>query len=155
MALIIILWVVLALLALAIIGYYNRFAVLANRIENSYSQIDVQLKKRADLVISNKILIEIKKIGLFYSKKDFENKRESHKKCVNKMKEKGFIEYLYITLEQSEEPKKLSSWNYREKDIEIFGKDNAFFLDESDDNWRKFVDRVGELLKENHKNIQN
>jgi LemA protein len=32
------------------IYYYNRFAILENRIENSSSQIDVQLKKRADLV---------------------------------------------------------------------------------------------------------
>ena len=30
--------------------YYNRFIVLENRIDNSASQIDVQLKKRADLV---------------------------------------------------------------------------------------------------------
>jgi len=32
------------------IVYYNRFVVLGNRIDNSLSQIDVQLKKRADLV---------------------------------------------------------------------------------------------------------
>ena len=30
--------------------YYNRFAVLGNRIDNSLSQIDVQLKRRADLI---------------------------------------------------------------------------------------------------------
>lgn len=30
--------------------YYNRFAVLSNRIENSLSQINVQLKRRADLI---------------------------------------------------------------------------------------------------------
>jgi LemA protein len=30
--------------------YYNRFAVLSNRIDNSLSQIDVQLKRRADLI---------------------------------------------------------------------------------------------------------
>lgn len=32
------------------IYYYNRFTVLENRIDNSLAQIDVQLKKRADLV---------------------------------------------------------------------------------------------------------
>ena len=32
--------------------YYNRFVVLDNRIKNSLAQIDVQLKKRADLVPS-------------------------------------------------------------------------------------------------------
>jgi LemA protein len=30
--------------------YFNRFAVLGNRIENSLSQINVQLKRRADLI---------------------------------------------------------------------------------------------------------
>ena len=32
------------------IAYYNRFVVLANRIDNALSQIDVQLKRRADLI---------------------------------------------------------------------------------------------------------
>lgn len=31
-------------------SYYNRFAVLGNRIDNSLSQINVQLKRRADLI---------------------------------------------------------------------------------------------------------
>jgi len=47
------LWILIALAAiivLAFILYYNRFAILENRIDNSLSQIDVQLKKRADLV---------------------------------------------------------------------------------------------------------
>ena len=30
--------------------YYNRFVVLSNRIKNSLSQINVQLKRRADLI---------------------------------------------------------------------------------------------------------
>lgn len=38
------------LIVLVFIIYYNRFIVLENRIDNSLSQIDVQLKKRADLV---------------------------------------------------------------------------------------------------------
>ncbi|PIN93710.1 hypothetical protein COU54_02025 [Candidatus Pacearchaeota archaeon CG10_big_fil_rev_8_21_14_0_10_31_24] len=40
--------VILALLIL--IFYYNKFVILGNRIDNSLSQIDVQLRKRADLV---------------------------------------------------------------------------------------------------------
>lgn len=46
-------WILLGVLALLIIivfVYFNRFAVLGNRIDNSLSQIDVQLKRRADLV---------------------------------------------------------------------------------------------------------
>ena len=39
-----------ALLVLIFIIYYNRFVTLENRIGNSLGQIDVQLKKRADLV---------------------------------------------------------------------------------------------------------
>jgi LemA protein len=42
--------VVVALVILMIIYYYNKFVVLGNRIDNSLSQIDVQLQKRADLV---------------------------------------------------------------------------------------------------------
>jgi len=49
-------WLVWALLAvaavivLAFIYYFNKFVVLGNRIDNSLAQIDVQLRKRADLV---------------------------------------------------------------------------------------------------------
>jgi LemA protein len=46
-------WILLAVLVLLVIifwSYYNRFAVLGNRIDNSLSQIDVQLKRRADLI---------------------------------------------------------------------------------------------------------
>lgn len=32
------------------VGYYNRFVTLSNRIDNSLSQINVQLKRRADLI---------------------------------------------------------------------------------------------------------
>jgi LemA protein len=38
------------LIVVIVIYYYNRFNVLENRIENSLSQIDVQLKRRADLI---------------------------------------------------------------------------------------------------------
>jgi len=33
-----------------VVYYYNKIIVLSNRIDNAWSQIDVQLKKRADLV---------------------------------------------------------------------------------------------------------
>ena len=47
------LWILLAVLVVIIIifiAYYNKFALLGNRIDNSLAQIDVQLRKRADLV---------------------------------------------------------------------------------------------------------
>ncbi|MFH1310888.1 MAG: LemA family protein [Nanoarchaeota archaeon] len=45
-------WIIglVVLIVLILIIYYNRFITLENRIDNSLSQIDVQLKKRADLV---------------------------------------------------------------------------------------------------------
>lgn len=46
-------WIIIGVVALVIIifiYYYNKFVVLSNRIDNSLSQIDVQLTKRADLV---------------------------------------------------------------------------------------------------------
>lgn len=46
-------WLIIAIAALIVlifIYYFNKFVVLGNRIDNSLAQIDVQLKKRADLV---------------------------------------------------------------------------------------------------------
>jgi len=47
------LWIligVVVFIALVFFMYYNRFAILGNRIDNSLSQIDVQFKRRADLI---------------------------------------------------------------------------------------------------------
>jgi len=41
---------VIALIVIMFIVYYNKFVILGNRIDNSLAQIDVQLKRRADLV---------------------------------------------------------------------------------------------------------
>lgn len=49
----VVLWVVGGVVVLGgiiTIGYYNRFVTLGNRIDNSLSQIDVQLKRRSDLI---------------------------------------------------------------------------------------------------------
>jgi len=46
-------WILIAILAFIVIlfvYYYNKFVLLVQRAQNSLSQIDVQLKKRADLV---------------------------------------------------------------------------------------------------------
>lgn len=42
--------VVLGVLVAFVVGIYNRIVTLENRYENAWSQIDVQLKRRADLV---------------------------------------------------------------------------------------------------------
>ena len=49
-ALLIALAILLGIIVLALIYFFNRFATLGNRIDNSLSQIDVQLKRRADLI---------------------------------------------------------------------------------------------------------
>lgn len=41
---------IVAVIVLMFVYYYNRFVILDNRIDNSLAQIDVQLKRRADLV---------------------------------------------------------------------------------------------------------
>lgn len=49
----IILWIIIIILALVVItfiGLYNHFITLRNRIQNAWSQIDVQLKRRFDLI---------------------------------------------------------------------------------------------------------
>lgn len=42
--------VVVVAVALALIALYNRLIVLRNRVDNAWSQIDVQLKRRYDLI---------------------------------------------------------------------------------------------------------
>ena len=41
---------IILLLVIIVFYYYNRFQILSNRIDNSLSQIDVQLKRRSDLI---------------------------------------------------------------------------------------------------------
>ena len=44
------LWIAIAVVVVIFAFYYNKFVVLGNRIDNSLAQIDVQLRKRSDLV---------------------------------------------------------------------------------------------------------
>jgi LemA protein len=50
--------VVVFLLAIAVVGMYNRLVTLRNRYKNAFSQIDVQLKRRYDLIPN---LVEVAK----------------------------------------------------------------------------------------------
>ena len=54
----IVLVVVVLLLAMAVVGMYNRLVTLRNRYKNAFSQIDVQLKRRYDLIPN---LVEVAK----------------------------------------------------------------------------------------------
>lgn len=42
--------VIMAVIAFMVIGIYNRLVTLKNRFENAFSQIEVQLKRRYDLI---------------------------------------------------------------------------------------------------------
>ena len=42
--------IIIAFFALIYWGFYNRIIRMENRIDNSWAQIDVQLKRRADLI---------------------------------------------------------------------------------------------------------
>jgi LemA protein len=47
---VIVIVVIVALLVIALITLYNRFVRLRNRVDNSWAQIEVQLKRRHDLI---------------------------------------------------------------------------------------------------------
>src|SRR5678815_4931520 len=46
----IVILVIVAVLALVLVTLYNRFVRLRNRVDNAWAQIEVQLKRRRDLV---------------------------------------------------------------------------------------------------------
>ena len=50
MVAVIIIVVVVALLALLLVGSYNGIVRMRNQVDNGWSQIDVQIKRRADLI---------------------------------------------------------------------------------------------------------
>jgi LemA protein len=62
--------VVVALLLLALVLMYNRLVRLRNRYENAWAQVDVQLKRRADLVPN---LVESVKGYAAHEREVFEN----------------------------------------------------------------------------------
>jgi LemA protein len=65
----VVLAVVLGLLLLFVIGQYNALVVLRNRFKNAFSQIDVQLKRRYDLIPN---LVETAKAYMQHESKTLE-----------------------------------------------------------------------------------
>jgi LemA protein len=84
----IVLIAVVVVLAIIVFSYYNRFAVLQNRIENSFAQIDVQLRKRSDLVPN---LIEAVKGYMKQERKIFKEVTDARKALVSAMPSNDMI----------------------------------------------------------------
>jgi LemA protein len=70
-------WIITGIVVIIVLVFvltYNRFVVLRNRIENAFAQIDVQLKRRADLIPN---LIEVVKGYAKHEKKVFTDVTEA------------------------------------------------------------------------------
>src|SRR5258706_10694863 len=77
------LWIFLAIVGILVfwvIGMYNRLIQLRNRIENAWSQIDVQLKRRVDLIPN---LVETVKGYAKHEKETFERVIQARSALVN------------------------------------------------------------------------
>jgi LemA protein len=69
-----------AAIAFWFIGMYNRLVALRNRIENAWSQIDVQLKRRVDLIPN---LVETVKGYASHEKEAFERVIQARSALMN------------------------------------------------------------------------
>jgi LemA protein len=75
-------WIVLAIVAalvLYVIAIYNRLVVLRNRIENAWAQIDVQLRRRYDLIPN---LVETVKGYAAHEREVFERVTEARARAI-------------------------------------------------------------------------
>ena len=78
-----VLWIVLiiiALLVIAFIGIYNSLVIVRNRVRNAWAQIDVQLKRRYDLIPN---LVETVKGYAAHEREIFEKIAEARSLAVN------------------------------------------------------------------------
>ncbi len=75
---------IVIVLILIFIYYYNRIRVLTNRIEEAWAQIDVQLKKRFDLVPN---LVETVKGYAEHEREIFEKVTEARERMVSGSRE--------------------------------------------------------------------
>lgn len=71
---------IVVIIAIIFFSYFNRFTILSNRIDNSLSQINVQLKRRADLIPN---LIETVKGYAKHERKIMKEVTDAHKAMVS------------------------------------------------------------------------
>ncbi|MHC4713880.1 MAG: LemA family protein [Planctomycetota bacterium] len=80
-------------LVVLVIGYYNRFVTLRNRIDNAWAQIDVQLRRRYDLIPN---LVETVKGYAAHERETFEKVTEARAAAIGAqtVKEQGQAENM-------------------------------------------------------------
>jgi LemA protein len=90
---IIILLIIIGLLLLIAIGIYNSLVVLRNRCDNAWAQVDVQLRRRYDLIPN---LVETVKGYAKHEREVFEKVTEARAKAINAqtVKEQGEAENM-------------------------------------------------------------
>ena len=76
----IILILIVVIILLTFLGYYNRIIRQENRIDNSWAQIDVQLRRRAELIPN---LIETVKGYMKHEKEVLENVTKARSALMN------------------------------------------------------------------------
>jgi LemA protein len=90
------LWILIILIAVVLffaIGVYNRLINLRNRCDNGWAQVDVQLRRRYDLIPN---LVETVKGYAKHEREVFQNVTEARAKAINAgtVKEQGKAENM-------------------------------------------------------------
>jgi len=88
-----ILLIVFAVIVVFVVGIYNGLVNLRNRSENAWAQVDVQLRRRYDLIPN---LVETVKGYAKHEKDTFQNVTEARSKAINAgtVKEQGDAENM-------------------------------------------------------------
>jgi LemA protein len=89
----IIVLVIIAVAVIAFVGIYNGLVTLRNRADNAWAQVDVQLKRRYDLIPN---LVETVKGYAKHERETFQNVTDARAKAINAqtVKEQGEAENM-------------------------------------------------------------
>ena len=119
-------WIIITVVVIIaiFIYYYNKFVILENRIQNSEAQIDVQLKKRTDLVPS---LVKVVKGFAKHEKEIFDKITKARselmqsKNLSQKVKAgdqlQGFLGRLFAIAESNPEIKSNSNYLHLQQEL--------------------------------------
>ncbi|MCD6193882.1 MAG: LemA family protein [Candidatus Aminicenantes bacterium] len=93
MGFLVVILIIIGLVLVVGIGLYNRLIILRNRCDNAWAQVDVQLRRRYDLIPN---LVETVKGYAQHEREVFEKVTEARAKAINAqtVKEQGEAENL-------------------------------------------------------------